>query len=283
MNNPMVFVNGEFIPASEASLLVNDLAIQRGYGIFDFLKTIHHVPIFADEHIARFLHSARQLRLSAGRSGDEVREIICRLMEKNNMADSGIKLILTGGYSQDGYTLSKPNLVVMQSPLPPPAADAFEKGIRLVTYPHIRQMPDVKTIDYLMAVWLQPYIRERDADDVLYHREGVISECPRSNFFVVLEDDTVVTPSENILNGVIRGKVLELAGRAFKVSERPVLMDELWNAREAFVTSTTKHIIPVLRVDGRVIGEGLPGRVSRVLREGLDKLVDGLTTPRTVR
>jgi D-alanine transaminase/branched-chain amino acid aminotransferase len=277
MKELFVFVNDGLVPASQASLLVSDLAIQRGYGIFDFLKALDHTLVFPDEHLDRFFHSAHQLRLPLSGTKEDIRERIDVLMEKNNITDSGIKLILTGGYSQDGYSLSQPNLVIIQSPLQPPAFDAFEKGIQLVTYPHVRQMPEVKSIDYLMAVWLQPYIREQGADDVLYHLEGVISECPRSNFFIVTEEDTVVTPSENILKGVIRGKVLQLAGRAFKVEERPVSLDELRNAREAFITSTTKHILPVTAIDGRIIGDGRPGRVSRQLRLELDEMVKGFS------
>src|SRR5882672_3998821 len=204
MSDLFVFVNDDLVPAAEAKLLVSDLAIQRGYGIFDFLKTIDRTPIFLDEHLNRFSHSSRQLRLEHGKTKEELREVIRLLMEKNNIPDSGIKLTLTGGYSPDGYTLAKPNLVITQSPLQLPATGLFEKGIRLVSYPHQRQMPDTKSIDYLMAVWLQPYIKERGAEDVLYHQDGVISECPRSNFFIVTADDTVVTPSENILKGVIR-------------------------------------------------------------------------------
>jgi len=269
MSDLFVFVNDVFVPASEASLLVSDLAIQRGYGIFDFLKAIDHTPVFPDEHLARFLHSARQLRLEVGKSKEELLALIYLLMEKNNLPDCGIRLTLTGGYSPDGYTLSKPNLVITQSPLQLPTPELFEKGIKLVSYPHQRQLPETKSIDYLMAVWLQPFIKEKGADDVLYHKDGVISECPRSNFFIVTADDTLVTPSENILKGVIRGKVLQLTQQQFRTEQRPVTLDEIYAAREAFITSTTKLIMPVTRVDGRTIGEGVPGKASGWIREAL--------------
>jgi D-alanine transaminase/branched-chain amino acid aminotransferase len=151
--------------------------------------------------------------------------------------------------------------------------EAFEKGMRLVTYPHMRQMPDVKTIDYLMAIWLQPFIREKNADDVLYHRDGLVSECPRSNFFIVTKDDELITPANNILKGVIRGKLLQLAGGSYTTIERPVALEDIRGAREAFITSTTKHIVPVLQIDGRPMGDGSPGRITRLLRQQLDKLV----------
>jgi len=276
MPDLFVFVNNDIVPAAEASLLVGDLAIQRGYGIFDFLKAIDHTPIFPDEHLARFLHSAHQLRLDHGKTKQELLECIRLLMDKNRIPHSGIKLTLTGGYSPDGYTLVKPNFIITQSPLQFPVPGLLEKGLRLVSYPHQRQMPDTKTIDYLMAIWLQPYIRERNADDVLYHQGGLISECPRSNFFIVTNDDTVVTPLDGILKGVIRGKVLDVAGRQFKIAERPVALEEIWHAREAFITSTTKHVVPVLELDGRVIGDGAPGKVTRWISEGVADMVKGL-------
>jgi len=271
----LVLVNDEFIPASKAALLVSDLAIQRGYGIFDFCKTLHHTPVFLEEHLQRFIHSAAQLQLPV-RPKEEIVSLIQQLMDKNDIRHSGIKLILTGGYSPDGYAATQPNLVITQTPLEPPAMSAFEKGLRLVTYPHIRQMPDIKTIDYLMAIWLQPYIRNKNADDVLYQRDGFVSECPRSNFFIVTENHEVVTPSENILKGVIRKQVLQLARQSYTTIERPISLNDMHNAREAFITSTTKHIIPIVEVDGRPIGDGLPGKISRHLRQQLDTLVSSI-------
>ena len=86
----------------------------------------------------------------------------------------------------------------------------FEKGIELVTWPHQRQLPAVKSIDYVMAIWLQPWMKKNGADDVLYHNNGTVTECPRANFFLVMEDGRLVTPAENILEGVTRKKLLDL-------------------------------------------------------------------------
>lgn len=273
MKEPFVSINDELLPASQASLLVSDLAIQRGYGIFDFLKTLDHTPIFAGEHLDRFLSSAGRLRLPVNKDRAALLQSVRSLMDSNDIPDSGIRLTLTGGYSPDGYTSSRPNLVITQQPLQRPAPALFEKGLSLITWPHQRQLPDVKTIDYLMAVWLQPLIKEQSADDVLYHREGILSECPRSNFFIVTAGDTITTPSQNILRGIIRGKVLELAGKEFKTVERPVSREELQDAKEAFITSTTKHILPVVRIDGQFIGDGTPGPVTRQLSQELNRLI----------
>jgi branched-chain amino acid aminotransferase len=278
VNELFVIVHDDLVPAGLASLLISDLSIQRGYGIFDFFKSLNHTPIFIDEHLDRFFHSARQLRLTVAKTREELLALINTLQQKNNIPDSGIRIMLTGGYSPDGYTLVKPNLVISQYPLQVPISEAFQKSVRLITYPHQRQMPETKTIDYLMAIWLQPHIRENGADDVLYHNDGVLSECPRSNFFIVTAGDVLVTPARHILKGIIRGKVLELARRQFKTEERDIGLEELLTAKEAFITSTTKHILPVVRIDDKAIGRGLPGEgepgpVSRWLNQELYQLV----------
>lgn len=264
MKELFVFVNDDLLPVSKASLLINDLSIQRGYGIFDFFKTLGGRPIFLEQHLDRFFHSAGRMRLIAGKNREELRRLIAVLMERNDLPDSGIRLTLTGGYSPDGYAVAaRSNLVITQQPLAGVPVPELTKSIRLVSYPHRRQLPDVKTIDYLMAIWLQPYMLERGGDDILYHSDGIITECPRSNFFLVTARDILVTPVRDVLRGVTRGKVLELASRQFSVEERDIALDELATAREAFVTSTTRHILPVSCVDSMVLEA--PGPVSRRL------------------
>ena len=269
MSDPIVYVNGAFLPASQAALQVSDLAIQRGYGIFDFFKTLDHLPVFLDEHLDRFYHSAEQMRLDPGKDREQLIAVIRELAEQNNIANAGIKITLTGGYSPDGYSITRPNLIITQQPLKMPDKAMFQQGLRLMSYPHQRQMPQVKSLDYLMAIWLQPLIKEKGADDVLYQLNGLVSECPRSNFFIVTADDTVVTSTQP-LKGIIRMKTLEIAGKQFKVEERELTLEEAYQAKEAFITSTTKHILPVVQLDGRVIGDGQPGDVTVMLKMELD-------------
>ena len=268
MNPLLAVVNGILFPSDEASLQISDLSIQRGFGVFDFFKTLNYKPVFLEEHLDRFFRSAAGLRLEVGKTREELRALIALLQEKNQLAYSGFRLTLTGGYATDSITPARPNLVISQIALPGAISAEVQPSIRLVSYPHRRQLPEVKSIDYLMAIWLQPYIRECGADEVLYHQEdGSISECPRSNFFMVTADDVLVTPARGILPGVIRGKVLELARRQFEVEVRDVTLGELAEAKEAFITSTTKHILPVAQVDGVEFGEA--GPVARLLNAEL--------------
>lgn len=243
------FLNDQFIPEEKAALHVQDLSIQRGYGIFDFFKVQNSVPVFLEEHLSRFYFSAERMRLNCGYSNDELKKMIFELLKMNNASNTGVRITLTGGYSEDGYHLSKPNLIISLRSFSSPTKEQFEKGIKLITYEHQRQLPEVKSIDYLMAIWLQPFMKQNNADDVLYHQNGIVSECPRSNFFIVTNDDCIVTPSKNILKGVMRNKLIEIAKTGFKVEERDVTIEEIKSAKEAFITSTTKTILPVRQID----------------------------------
>ena len=210
------------------------------------------------------------MRLELAMSRDELKAAIFTLLERNGIADSGIRLTLTGGYAADGYSVARPNLVITQKPLTGPIVPAAQ-GIRLMSYPHMRQLPEVKTIDYLMAIWLQPVLREKGVDDVLYHRDGVIAECPRANFFLVTERDVLVTPGANVLRGITRMKVLEVAKGHLATEEREVSLAEVRTAKEAFITSTTKQVVPVTEVDGVRVGDGRDGPVARWIGEELYK------------
>jgi len=249
-----IYLNNEFLPEEKACLHISDLSVQRGYGIFDFFKIIDNKPVFLEDHLNRFYHSAAQMHLPVLKLREDLIAVIYSLIEKNNLSDSGIRVTLTGGYSPDGYAMAEPNLIISQHIFPFTTKDSFEKGIKLITYPHQRQLPQVKTIDYVMAIWLQSLIKEKKADDVLYHTKGVITECPRANFFIVTKDGKLITPAENILKGITRMKLLALAENHYEVEEKQITLKDIQNAKEAFITSSTKRILPVYQVDDCVIG-----------------------------
>lgn len=247
-----VFLNNSFVGEEKACLHFKDLSFQRGYGIFDFFRLTDNTPLFFDDHINRFFFSAESMHLSVPFSQGEIKKIVFELLERNNRPNTGIRLSLTGGYSEDGFNIGKPNFLVSQHTVTPPTEVQINSGIRLLSYPYQRPLPSVKSIDYLMAVWLQPKRAEAGADDILYHQNGIISECPRSNFFLVTADEKIVTPAENALAGITRKKVLQLASEHFTVEERPVALTEIASAKEAFITSTTKQIVPVSQIDEHV-------------------------------
>lgn len=256
------FLNDEFVPAEKAFLHVSDLSIQRGYGIFDFFKVVDNYPLFLDFYLERLYSSASEMRLEIRFTKEEFKSVLFELIEKNNLPMSGIKVVLTGGYSPDAYQLVKPNLIITQQALTFPSDDLGE-GIKIITHEYVREMPHVKTINYLMGIWTQQKMKEQKASDVLYHQKGEVSEFPRCNFFIVKKNNTVVTPSKNILNGITRMNVLELARKKFKVHEGVVTLTDVAEASEAFLTSTTKRIVPIVQVEDLRIGNGVPGAVTR--------------------
>lgn len=261
-------INGEFIPEADAKLRISDLSIQRGYGIFDFFKVLDGRPVFLDDHLDRFYRSASLMHLPVETNRDQLKAILRELIDRNGINTSGIRITLTGGESSDGYTIGRPNLIINHRGLPDNRS-LGERGLRLLTCAHKRQIPEAKTLDYLMAIWLQPMLRERGADDVLYYQDDMISECPRSNVFVVTAEGQLLTPGHGVLQGVIRGKLLALGAEAFAAEVRQVTLGDLHRASEVLMTSSTKNLISVVEIDGKPVGTGKPGTVAGRLSQML--------------
>lgn len=261
----VVFINDRFIDEKDASIGIGDLAVQRGYGIFDFFRTTNHVPLFLDDYLDRFFSSANQLHLQPLHSRKEIKQIIFELIERNNIATSGVKLILTGGYSIDGFATALPNFLITQQPVVIADKENFEKGSKIILHEYLRDFPTAKSINYLMAIYLRERLVERNADDVLYYKDDKVLEFPRSNVFIVKDDQTIITPAENILKGITRKKILEIGQKKFKAEERAISVSELKNAAEVFLTSTTKRLLPVIKIDDTIIGDGKPGEITRQL------------------
>ncbi len=271
MSAKYISINTELFEEADAKIHVSDLAIQRGFGIFDFLKTINGKAVFIDNHLDRFYQSAKALNLRLSYDRKTLLLAVEALMKKNKMPNSGIKLILTGGFSMDGYSLGEPNLVITQSPFEYQGS-SFEKGTTLVSYNHQRQLPIVKTIDYLQAILLQPYIKENAAEDVLYHQNGWVRECPRANFFMV-KDQQIMTAQTGILKGITRSKVLAMEIPGYTIVEKDFNLSDLALADEAFITSSTKNVMPVLVIDGQPLGDGKPGPITRQLHQQFSELL----------
>jgi branched-chain amino acid aminotransferase len=252
------YLNNQFLPLDIAGLPVSDLGIQRGYGIFDFLRVTDGIPLYIDDHLERFFNSAEKMRIPVGKTIDELKATIRQLLDRNKLNDAGFRILLTGGPSPDGYQISQPNLCIIQQPLEPPPAQ-MGQPIKLVTYSHMREMPHIKTTNYLMALWLRPWVKEKGADDVLYHHQGIVCECPRSNFFLVMEDDRILTAARNILKGITRKQILALgAANNLAITETDISLDDLGKAKAAFITNSTGRIVPVHTIDDHRFDE--PGK-----------------------
>lgn len=265
-----VFINDQFVPEERASLGVSDLSIQRGYAAFDFLRTRNHYPLFIDDHLDRFFASAEIMFIQSPYNRQKVKEIIFELIDRNGIADSGIRLLLTGGFSPDSYAIAPANFIIIQQSLKLPDNKVFEPGGKVITYEYLRDLPSAKSINYLMGVWLQQKAKSANADDVLYHQDGIISELPRANIWMVSDQDVLVTPSKNILHGITRMKLIDLAGADMEVQQRDIPVEEIMASAEVFLTSTTRRLFPITAIDGKIIGTGKAGPITKSL---LDKFL----------
>lgn len=260
-----VFLNDRFFEDQEAQLPISDLSIQRGYAAFDFFRTEEGHPLFLADHLSRFYASAESLGLKVKQTQDELKSIIAELIRRCRYPESGVRLMLSGGYSPDGFHVAEPNLLLSCKSLRTANLEDFERGIKIISYAHQRELPHIKSINYQMAVWLQPKLREMNVDDVLYHHNGLITEFPRANIFMVSAKKVLLTPAKNMLEGITRKKILALAEGQMAVEVRDVELSELEQASEIFLTSTTKKLMPVVQVNGKMIGDGKPGPVTRRL------------------
>ena len=246
---------------------VSDLSMQRGYAIFDFFRTQQGVPLFMHDHLERFFASAAAMHLPVSQTREELMAIVEELIKRSPLKEAGIRMMLTGGYSADGYQPAEPNIVITCNPVSIVSEAAMKQGVSVITYQHQRELAHIKSTNYLMAVWLQPLLKQQGADDVLYHNSETVTEFPRSNVFMVTEDGTLVTPAHYMLKGITRQKILLLAKELMPVEERNITVEELATAREIFLTSTTMKVLPVVKLNGKRIYDGTPGAVSLLLYE----------------
>ncbi|MFT4016733.1 MAG: aminotransferase class IV [Agriterribacter sp.] len=260
-----IYINDHFLEEDKAAVNVNDLAVQRGYGVFDFFRTRDNKPLFLDDYLDRFFNSAKTLFISLPVNREQLKNVIYALIGKNNIPESGIRITATGGYSPDGYTPAQGNLIIQQQPLIPVSEEKKEHGIKIITHEYMRDLPAVKSINYVMGVWLQKQVKEKQADDVLYVKNNLITEFPRSNIFMVNSGGKLLTPANNVLAGITRKKVLALAPEILSAATADISLHELKNAAEVFMTSTTKRILPVVEMDGIKIGDGRPGAITKAL------------------
>jgi len=259
-------INGELTLKENATLHVSDLAIQRGYGIFDFFYVQKGQPTFLDDYLDRFEKSARLMEMQIPISRTALKNRIFELIEINGLPDSAIKLILTGGYAADGYVPpEQQNLLIMSFPQKVYGPKTYGEGIKLMTHQYIREMAEVKSLNYVTGIRLLKALRASKADELLYHDGKHISESARSNFFIITQDDTIITPNHDILWGITRKHILENARQHYRVEERPVLLTEIFTAKEAFLSSTTKGALPVVQIDDHVVGNGKPGKITEHL------------------
>lgn len=274
-NNALWYINGHWVHPHEATVSINDVAILRGYSAFEALRTYNRHPFHLDEHIDRLYHSAQLIELEIPWPREHIASLVQEIIARNAYKDAAIRILVTGGESEDGILPSgKPTLAVLITPLAERDMERFAKGCKLITTRLRRDAAEAKTTNYLAAVRALKEATHRGATDALYvNEQNQVLEATRSNFFI-FRGDTLATPNKGVLIGVTRNAVLELARGRFNIEERPILLAELPQADEAFITSSSKEITPVVQIDDLIIGNGTPGPRTHELEQRFIALLE---------
>jgi branched-subunit amino acid aminotransferase/4-amino-4-deoxychorismate lyase len=264
--------NGTIAEASDTQININDLGLLRGYGLFDYFRTYNRKPFQWDWYWERYERSAKLLKIPNPITKEEAGEVVSQLIGLHRQGEVAIRFLLTGGYSFDSVTSAKPNLLIISESIHYSAPADYYNGIKVMSYEYVRDLPTIKSIDYKHYMILQSELKEKHAADVLYYKDGEISELSRSNVFLI-NGHKLITPNKNILEGITRRTVLELAKDDFEIEIRPVGFQETLDAEEVFTTSTTKRVLPISRIDEHVIGSGKIGPKTQFLLDKINDLV----------
>jgi branched-chain amino acid aminotransferase len=274
-NNALWYSSGQWIHPNEATLSMNDVAVLRGYSVFESLRTYDRRPFHLEEHLNRLYRSAEIIELDVSYSRNDIAAVVQEVIERNSYKHATIRILVTGGESEDGILpTGKPVLAVLITALGERDMERFAKGYKVITTHLQRTSPEAKTTSYVAAVRALKEAARRNAADALFvNEQGHVLEGTRSNFFV-FRGNTLVTPHNGVLMGVTRNVVLELAQGRFPVEERPILLDELPLVDEAFITSSSREITPVVQIDDLVIGSGKPGPRTYELEQRFIEMVE---------
>jgi branched-chain amino acid aminotransferase len=270
------YVDGKFVPADKAVIPVDDLAILRGIGVFDLLRTYNGKPYFLNAHVTRLHSSAEKVGLKVPWSHRKICQLVLETLARNTVDEANIRIIVTGGSSPDFMTpKGRPRLLVLVTPLPMLPQWWYSRGVKVITVKSQRNIPSAKSIDYLPATMGLRKAKAQKAIEVIYlDAAGNALEGATSNLFAFI-DGTLVTPGRGMLAGITRQVVLEIAQDHYPVETRDLPFDELLKAQEIFITGTNKGLVPVVEIDEALIGKGRPGQQTRRLTALLEAHTTG--------
>lgn len=269
------FYNGKIVESKKFGFPFDDIGVIRGHAVFDYFRTYNGRPFRLADYFKRFTNSAKELGLTPPITVFELDALVMKLMKKNKMKDAAFRLILTGGTSSNHIRFEgNQNFAVIVEDLQIPALVKYPNGAKLITERYQRETPVAKTSAYVHAVKLQNKIDKAGAAEVLYHDKNLVLECSTSNIFIV-SNGKLLTPRDNVLQGITRKVVIELARKnKIPVEERDVTMHELINADEVLITSSGKiKIAPIIQIDSKKIGNGKIGPVSGFMIQKFEELI----------
>lgn len=284
-----VYVNGRIARAEDASIPIYDHGFLYGEGVYETLRTYNRVPFLYDRHMRRLRASAGYLQLSVPFTDESLATWMADTINAaGELREAYIRVLLTRGVGELTYDIAAtpvPSLVIIVKPLDEPPPRAFTEGIRIALVPILRNHPGsvnpiIKSNNLLNNALAMQEANRRGAEEALMcNYRGELSECSQANFFIV-RNGIAMTPATDagLLEGLTRSFLFEVGEEiGVEVRNETLFPADLERADEAFITSTTRELSPVTRIDDRVIGDGRPGPVTLALLEGYRRRARALT------
>ncbi len=273
-----IFMDGKYCSERDAKVSVFDHGLLYGDGVFEGIRIYHGRVFKLKEHIDRLFYSAKAILLQIPMSHAQIMRATVETCRKNKLRDGYIRLVVTRGVGTLGLnprTCKKPSVIIIADKIQLYPPEFYQRGLDIITVPTTRNLhsalnPAIKSLNYLNNILAKIEANNAGVEEaVMLNAEGFVAECTGDNLFIV-KNRALFTPplSAGALYGITRQTVIELAEEAgLKVSEPNLTRYDLFNADECFLTGTGAVLIPVVKIDGRVIGTGKPGPITRRLEE----------------
>lgn len=283
-SEPVIYVNGAHLPASQATISVFDHVILYGDGVYDTMVAWNHGVFRLDAHLDRLYESAHAVRIEVPGTRAELRAAILETIRRNDLASAYVKIVVTRGVGKQPLLAPDdcvPGVIIFAVPYLSQAGDrAADDAISMVVA-SLRRVPNesistqVKSCNYLNHVLMRIEANNAGADEALeLDMEGYVCEAPGYNVFLA-KNGVLTTPADNILRGITRQTIIDLAEElGTRVTTGRLQPFDFYNADEAFLTSTAGGVVPIGRLDGRVIGTGMRGSLTRALQAGYEGLLE---------
>jgi len=259
------FLNGKLIKESELFIPVRDLGYLRGYAVFDFLITYRGRPFKLDKHIDRLFNSAKLIGLSIPWSKKEVERRVLKTLAANPRGEKAIKIIVSGGPSDSLIPPKIPTMIILIDSRHTFPLDSFTKGVGVITVKHNRYAPLAKTNSYIEGVKQVQRGAKTGAIEPIYYDDARVYEGATCNIFAVI-GGKLITPKTNILPGITRDTLLEMV-KGVKIHVADFTHKELMRASEVFLTASNKEVMPVTKIDGKKVGNGKVGPVTKEMMQ----------------
>jgi branched-chain amino acid aminotransferase len=285
-----IFIDGKYLNERDAKISVFDHGLLYGDGIFEGIRAYNGRVFKLKEHIDRLFYSAKAILLEIPMSHAELMKATVATIRANKLHDCYVRLIVTRGIGSLGLnprSCKKPSVIIIAGKIQDYPPELYARGMDIVTVPTVRNLhsalnPAIKSLNYLNNILAKIEANNAGVEEsVMLNAEGFVAECTADNLFIIKNGELFTPPlSAGALYGITRQTVIELAQEAgLKVSEPNLTRYDLFNADECFLTGTGAEIMPVIKIDGRIIGSGKPGALTRKLVEDYHALTKSSGEP----